>query len=94
MELLRILYLILFFSLPLSLENFALGAGVIVPSEPLQIIISVVLLFNYKNLLKGLNRIPITPLLLFIDESASLWDRRGKPHLLEHPAEPGSIVKC
>jgi O-antigen ligase len=49
MQLLQLLYLVLFFSLPITVESFILGPGLNIPSEPLQIIIALVLAFNARK---------------------------------------------
>ena len=66
MELLRWLYIILFFSLPFSLENFSLGFGIMVPSEPLQMVIGALLLFQYKEIFKLLNHYKRNALLIVL----------------------------
>lgn len=50
MALLRFLYLVLFFSLPYSIENLSLGFGINIPGEPLQIFIALVLLYYSKDI--------------------------------------------
>ncbi len=44
------LYLLLFFALPLSIENTSLGFGISLPSEILQLAIAAILLYRWKDI--------------------------------------------
>jgi len=66
MALLRFLYLLLFFSLPYSIENLSLGFGINVPGEPLQIIIALVLFYYSKDIWQLARQQAANPLLWFI----------------------------
>lgn len=49
MLLLRLLYILLFFSLPFSLNNLQLGFGIMLPTEPIEIFVCLVLVVYYKD---------------------------------------------
>lgn len=49
MRLLTYLYLLLFFLLPFSVDDVSLGFGIMLPSEPLQLLIVAVLLFYHRK---------------------------------------------
>lgn len=63
---LKLLYLALFFSLPLSVENFSLGFGINIPSEPLQGLVAIALLFYIKPLLDLCKTLYRNPLFIVI----------------------------
>lgn len=50
MHLLKYLYILLFFLLPFSVDDVSLGFGIMLPGEPLQLIIAVLLMFHIRQL--------------------------------------------
>jgi putative inorganic carbon (HCO3(-)) transporter len=54
MKLLKYLYLLLFALLPLSLNNLQLGFGIMLPTEPLELLIALLLVFNYKEVIAAI----------------------------------------
>lgn len=66
MLILRFLYIALFFTLPVSVENLSLGFGINIPSEPIEIVIAFTLLFYWKQLLEVFKQVNTKPLFLSI----------------------------
>lgn len=66
MLILRFLYIALFFTLPVSVENLSLGFGINIPSEPIEIVIAFTLLFYWKQLLGVFKQVNTKPLFLSI----------------------------
>lgn len=66
MLILRFLYIALFFTLPVSVENLSLGFGINIPSEPIEIVIAFTLLFYWKQLYEVFKQVNTNPLFLSI----------------------------
>ncbi len=66
MLILRFLYIALFFTLPVSVENLSLGFGINIPSEPIEIVIAFTLLFYWKQLYEAVKQVYTNPLFLSI----------------------------
>lgn len=66
MQLLRFLYITLFFILPFSVENSKWGFGVNLPSEPIEISIAFILLFFWRQVYDSIKQIRTNPLFISI----------------------------
>ncbi len=67
MRLLKYLYLLLFFLLPFSVDDVSLGFGIMLPGEPLQLLIAALLLFNAPQLIAAVRPYVTNPLFIFIN---------------------------
>ncbi len=66
MQLLRFLYLSLFFILPFSVESSKFGFGINLPSEPIEISIAFVLLFFWRRVYDSIRQVRTNPLFISI----------------------------
>ncbi|MCX6199255.1 MAG: O-antigen ligase family protein [Bacteroidetes bacterium] len=66
MRFIQLLYVALFFCLPLSVENLSLGFGINIPTEPIELLIAICLMFQYKAIILMLQSVYKNPLFISI----------------------------